>query len=142
MDTRTRSREGNSTTPSLRRLTARPTLLKQLVDRALSALGAPLAPQPRTVFETFEPRVLLSGDPVAPPRIDGSLDVAGETDRYTFTLTDDLRVVFDSLTSNGNIRWSLDGPRGNIVTSRSFGNSDSADLGGDIALSAYVVWYR
>ena len=58
-----------------------PTLLKRLLDRALVSMRAPLAPQAKTVFESFEPRVLLAGDPIAPPRIDGSLDVAGETDR-------------------------------------------------------------
>ena len=96
-------------------------------------MRAPLAPQAKTVFESFEPRVLLSGDAIAPPRIDGELLSPGETDRYTFNLPEDLRVVFDSLTDNGNLRWSLDGPRGNVVTARSFQQSDSADLGGNVA---------
>ena len=110
-----------------------PSLLSRLVQRALAVFGADSPARSPLRFEALEPRILLSGNPIAPPRIDGSLDVAGETDRYSLTLTDDLRVVFDSLTSNSNIRWSLDGPRGNLVSSRPFNQSDSGDLGGNVA---------
>lgn len=110
-----------------------PPLFKRLIDRALGALRAPEPPEARTRFESFEPRVLLSGDPVV-PRIDGSLDVAGETDRYVFNVTENIRVVFDSLTNNGNFNWSLTGPRGTVVSSRAFTSSDSGDIGDDAEL--------
>ena len=109
-----------------------PPLFKRLIDRALGVLRAPEPPQAKTRFESFEPRVLLAADPVV-PRIDGSLDVAGETDRYVFNVTENIRVVFDALTNNGNLNWSLTGPRGTVVSSRAFTSSDSADIGGDVA---------
>ena len=105
----------------------------RLVRQAIASLRAPPPSQSPFRLEALEPRILLSGSPVEPVRIDGSLDVAGETDRYSLTLTDPSRVVFDSLTNNANIRWSLDGPRGNVVSSRPFSQSDSGDLSGDVA---------
>jgi hypothetical protein len=138
MDIRTRRADDRHTTQAAMPSTPpTPTLLQRLMQRlmqrALVAMRAPLAPQARTHFESFEPRVLLDGTAIAPPRIDGSLDAPGETDRYTFTLSENLRVVFDSLTNNSNIRWSLSGPRGTVVSDRPFSQTDSADLGGDIA---------
>ena len=98
-------------------------LIGRLVAGALQRFKRPPARVKPLVFESFEPRVLLSGETVA-PRIDGSLDVPGETDRYGFTLNDNVRVVFDSLTNNANMRWSLEGPRGSVVSGRSFTASD------------------
>uniref|UniRef100_UPI0025DBB667 LamG domain-containing protein n=1 Tax=uncultured Pseudacidovorax sp. TaxID=679313 RepID=UPI0025DBB667 len=116
--------------PTLRTLTER---IRQAlaVRRAPRAGGAAL---PRPTFESFEPRVLLAADPVV-PRVDGNLDVAGEVDRYSFTVAQDVRIVFDSLTSNGNMRWTLQGPAGNLVDDRGFTNSDSYDVGGDVAMN-------
>ena len=57
--------------------------------------------------------------------ISGSLDAPGETDRYNFTLDSDRFVYFDSLTNNAGIRWTLDGPRGAVVTNRPLSQSDS-----------------
>ncbi|HNI80523.1 MAG TPA: CARDB domain-containing protein, partial [Rhodocyclaceae bacterium] len=77
-------------------------------------------------FEPLEPRVLLDGTPSVPiTRIDGSIDVAGETDRYGFTLSNDARIVFDSLTNSNSFTWSLSGPRGDVVSSRAFAQSDA-----------------
>src|SRR3546814_6157641 len=61
---------------------------------------------------------------VAP--VGGHID-ACQTERLTFTLASSARLVFDSLTSNGNLLWSLTGPRGAEVTGRSFYSSDSAE---------------
>src|SRR3546814_15535348 len=58
--------------------------------------------------------------------VGGHID-AGQTERLTFTLASSARLVFDSLTSNGNLLWSLTGPRGAEVTGRSFSRSDSAE---------------
>lgn len=129
MDTRADDEERSPARPVRRAgSSAASGLFKRLLSRALSGLRAPAASREKLVFEAFEPRVLLAGDPVT-PRIDGSLDVAGEVDRYAFTLSEDLRVVFDSLTDNGNIRWSLDGPRGAVDSGRPFSQSDSYERG-------------
>src|SRR5262245_15438167 len=78
----------------------------------------------RLLVETLEPRVLLSAD-VLP--IQGSIAVPGETDRYAFTLNKDTQILFDSETSSSQLNWSLDGPRGNVVSSRAFSSSDPVD---------------
>ncbi len=85
--------------------TAAPTrsLIGRLVSAALARFERPPARVKPLIFESFEPRLLLSGETVA-PRIDGSLDVPGETDRYGFTLENNVRVVFDALTDNSNMR--------------------------------------
>ncbi|MFN0039088.1 MAG: LEPR-XLL domain-containing protein, partial [Burkholderiales bacterium] len=84
------------------------------------------------LFEALEPRLLLAGDPVV-PLVSGSIDVPGETDRYTFTVKDDIRVVFDSLTSDSQIQWSLDGPAGNVIAPRDLSVADSNNLSGNVA---------
>ena len=68
--------------------------------------------------------------------VHGSIDVPGQTDRYTFTLADAKDIYFDSQTAHGNaINWSLSGPRGVEVPSRSFELSDASNLSGRAALS-------
>jgi hypothetical protein len=84
----------------------------------------------RLFFETLEPRVLLSAD-VLP--ISGSIAVPGETDRYAFTLTKETQLLFDSQTNSSQLSWSLDGPRGNVVSSRSFSSSDPVDVFNGVA---------
>jgi hypothetical protein len=56
-----------------------------------------------------------------------AIDEAGEVDRYTFTLGGTTRIYFDSLTNNSSMLWSLAGPSGALVTSRSFNSSDAID---------------
>ena len=80
------------------------------------------------LFEALEQRVLMSADIV------GSIQVPGEVDKYSFTLTQDKQVYFDSL-SNVSMTWSLTGPRGAVVTDRGFRGSDSWDIGGNPILS-------
>ena len=105
---------------------AGPGLLARLVRRAVAALKPPPELPGRLVFESVEPRVLLAGDAVV-PRVEGRIDVPGEVDQYTFTLQNDVRVVFDSLTPNSGVEWSLDGPAGSVVSGRSFRQTDSVD---------------
>ncbi|MBK6595667.1 MAG: LEPR-XLL domain-containing protein [Burkholderiales bacterium] len=76
-------------------------------------------------FEPLEPRVLLAADPVI--AVADAITVAGETDHHNFTVESDIKVVFDSLTNNPNLNWSLDGPNGTVVTARGFSASDSTD---------------
>ena len=117
-----------------RRFPSTAKLLTRLVRRAIDSFKVAPAQQSPLRLEALEPRILLAADPMG-ARVDASLDVAGETDNYSFTLTDDLRVAFDSLTDNNNIRWTLTGPRGDVVTNRGFSQSDSIDFGnGAIAM--------
>ncbi|ROZ64162.1 CARDB domain-containing protein [Ramlibacter sp. WS9] len=66
--------------------------------------------------------------------VTGAIDAPGETDQYNFTLTSDAKLVFDSLTNNANLNWSLTGPNGTIVDARDFISSDSAGLSGSPAI--------
>ncbi|HKX61942.1 MAG TPA: hypothetical protein VJS65_08855, partial [Verrucomicrobiae bacterium] len=45
----------------------------------------------------------------------GSVALPGQRHLYTFTLTDRKRVYFQSLTNQSLVRWSLDGPQGNVA---------------------------
>ncbi len=85
----------------------------------------------KPLLESLEPRVLLSADSVV-PRIEGTLDTPGETDRYGFTLNDRASIVFDSLTNSGNINWKLEGPRGAVSGEQAFNASDSVDRSGNV----------
>ena len=57
----------------------------------------------------------------------------GQSQRYNFTLTGDVRAYFDSLTrdvagaDSYYLNWSLSGPRGTVVADRPFRQSDSLD---------------
>jgi hypothetical protein len=76
----------------------------------------------RLFFETLEPRLLLSADLVP---IQGSIAVPGEVDHHSFTLTNNAHVVLDSQTS-GQLDWTLDGPRGSVLSSQPAGSSDAS----------------
>ncbi|MBS0641193.1 MAG: LEPR-XLL domain-containing protein, partial [Proteobacteria bacterium] len=86
----------------------------------------------RLDIETLEPRILLSADLLP---IHGAIDVPGQTNQYSFSLKDAKQIYFDAETNNGALNWSLDGPKGNEVSQRSFTGSDSAELGGTPLLS-------
>jgi len=81
-------------------------------------------------LEPLEPRVLLSGDVNPAQTVTGAIEVPGEVDQYGFTLPQNARIVFDSLTDDANLSWSLSGPTGQLVTNRPF---DSSDYGGSAA---------
>ncbi|WP_309246675.1 LEPR-XLL domain-containing protein [Ramlibacter montanisoli] len=84
------------------------------------------------MFETFEPRVLLAADTVV-PRVEGSIDVPGEVDRYVFSVQDEIRVVFDSLTADSSLQWSLEGQAGSIASAIPLRSADAIDRGGAVA---------
>ncbi|MDO9047917.1 MAG: LEPR-XLL domain-containing protein [Methylobacter sp.] len=92
-------------------------------------------------FEALEPRVLLSGDLNPAQTVSGSINVQGEVDQYGFTLTQNTQIVFDSLTNNSNMNWSLSGPNGAVVGNRSFTNSDSVDASASPLLNLAVGDY-
>ena len=60
--------------------------------------------------------------------VNGAITAPGQAQRYTFTLSSPTKVVFDALTNNSNMRWSLDGPSGSVVNNNSF-TSDSVYWG-------------
>jgi hypothetical protein len=62
--------------------------------------------------------------------VSGGIAHVGQRDYYNFTLSADTRLYFDSLTNNGNLNWTLTGPRGTVVSARSFTAADSGDLSG------------
>ncbi|MFZ4409965.1 MAG: LamG-like jellyroll fold domain-containing protein, partial [Paracraurococcus sp.] len=78
--------------------------------------------------------LVVLDSPSDPAPVTGSIDVPGETDRYVFLLTEPKRLVFDSLTNDYSLTWSLSGPRGAEVTDRSFGYSDAFGIGGSPVL--------
>jgi len=90
---------------------------------AASARHETSAPS-RYRVETLEPRILLSGDSsLLAPLITGAIDAPGETKPYVFTLDTDTKVIFDSLTPNSGLDWSLAGPGGAITTQASISTS-------------------
>lgn len=84
-----------------------------------AAPSAQLTPS-RVRFEALEPRVLLSADINPAQTITGSIDAPGETDQYAFHLDQGARVVFDSLTNNPDITWSLTKSQDQQVAASSF----------------------
>jgi len=67
--------------------------------------------------------------------VTGNLDVAGERDRYTFTLAANALAYFDALTNNASLNWTLAGPAGTLVSARAFTATDSFDFASNPALS-------
>ncbi|HEV6967807.1 LamG domain-containing protein, partial [Roseateles sp.] len=116
--------------------------LKTLAQGLRQALAGNDLPQAaRLQFDSFEPRVLMSGDGVA-PQVSGRIDVPGEVDRYVFTLPSDTQLVFDSLTADADLKWSLQGPQGQVITApRALDASDANARSGDVALSLKAGTY-
>ena len=92
----------------------------------------------RLAIEALEPRLLLAADT---PPISGAIDVPGETDQFSFTLTEPKKIYFDSLANTNAIRWSLAGPNGSVVANRGLAGSDSYDIGGSNVLDLQVGTY-
>ncbi|MBN8495203.1 MAG: LamG domain-containing protein, partial [Burkholderiales bacterium] len=132
MDTRAKADKGRARSAPARAAASAPRLLKALMQRALRTLRPTTDGADKLQLEAFEPRVLMAGDGLV-PRIDGRIDVPGEVDRYSFTLAQDVRIVFDSLTNDSGMQWSLDGPDGRVVAPTAFNGSDSASRSGDTA---------
>lgn len=91
-----------------------------------------------TVRAVSDDTALLATDAVTTGRIE-----PGQRDRFTFTLASATKLVFDSLTDAGNLRWSLTGPRGSEVANRAFYYSDGAEYGAagvlDLPAGGYVL---
>ena len=66
--------------------------------------------------------------------VNGTLAVAGQQDRYTFSLASASLLYFDALT-NDNFAWSLSGPVGTAVSNRAFINSNGFSISGDPVLA-------
>src|SRR5438874_13818541 len=61
--------------------------------------------------------------------VSGAIATPGQQQQYTFTLPVPARLYFDSLTNNGQLHWSLNGPTGNVVNNRGFSASDAQSIG-------------
>ncbi len=70
----------------------------------------------------------------------GSLNVVGAVDRWRMVLTEPAAVVFDSLTNNGNLRWSLTGPVGNDAVG--FSGTDGYFASGNLIRTLPVGIYE
>ncbi|HEY6816092.1 MAG TPA: CARDB domain-containing protein, partial [Croceibacterium sp.] len=64
-----------------------------------------------------------------PNGVSGALTAPGQTRSYTFTLGAPVLALFDSLTDNEGMVWTLTGPNGDVVTNRRIDLSDSRDIG-------------
>jgi hypothetical protein len=62
-------------------------------------------------------------------RVDGAIAHPGQTDRYSFTLTEAKRLYFDGLTDTASITWTLSGPRGVVTGEREIRFSDGWEIG-------------
>jgi RHS repeat-associated protein len=60
--------------------------------------------------------------------VNATLAAPGEQDHYSFTLSANTLLYFDSLTNSNSIQWSLSGPTGTIVHNRAFSGSDGIAL--------------
>jgi hypothetical protein len=67
--------------------------------------------------------------------VNGAITQAGQTNFYTFNVANASLLYFDSLTNDGNLYWTLTGPRGSEVTARSFTGSDSANTSANPVLT-------
>ncbi len=70
--------------------------------------------------------------------VNGAVAHVGQQNNYTFSLTSDTQVYFDSLTNTG-LTWYLYGPLGNVVSNRSLSGSDGGQFGGGNLLLALVA---
>lgn len=71
-------------------------------------------------------RVEVSGEPMGTTAtVRGVIALPGEVDRFTLPVGTARAVVMDSLTERGDLRWSLRGPDGVVVSERPFGSSDA-----------------
>ena len=61
--------------------------------------------------------------------VNGSINTPGQQQSYTFTVSANATVYFDSQLNNGNFVWSLNSPVGPIVDRRAFSGSDAQSIG-------------
>jgi hypothetical protein len=60
--------------------------------------------------------------------VNSAITQAGQQNFYTFTLASASQLYFDSLTNDGSLSWTLTGPRGTEINSRSFTGSEGASV--------------
>ncbi|MGO4116885.1 hypothetical protein ACC786_30590 [Rhizobium ruizarguesonis] len=68
----------------------------------------------------------------------GEITAEGEQDDYVFSITQPKQIIFDALSNTPDLVWDLVGPQGDIVSSRSFANSDAWTIGSDATLLLQV----
>src|SRR5262249_1433759 len=61
-------------------------------------------------------------------QVNGAITQSGQQNFYTFSLSNPSQLYFDSLTNDSSFNWTLTGPRGTEVTSRSFTGSDGSSV--------------
>jgi hypothetical protein len=73
--------------------------------------------------------------------VNGTIAASGQRMRHLFNLPVRTKLVFDSWTGVNNLRWSLNGPDGRLIDSRSFDNSDSYEMNPllDLRAGEYVI---
>src|SRR5207249_3779473 len=71
--------------------------------------------------------------------VSGAISTPGQLQIYNFTLPTRALVYFDSRTNQGTLRWSLDGPRGNVVNGRTFNSPDAGNAVMDLAAGSYTL---
>src|SRR5205823_3496686 len=91
-------------------------------DNGVGTYGFNVQPAGNVPPTTFTGTPLTLGSAVT-----GSLAASTDTDAYTFTLGATANLYFDART-NAGFQWSLRGPPGLVVNSRSFLNSDGVDI--------------
>ena len=92
-----------------------------------------------TDFDTYEIQVVNTSTTTTPLVLDATVttDVVSQGDQQllTFSLANREQLYFDSFSNRNDIVWSLDGPGGRIVNSRSFSTSDSIHIGDPVIVA-------
>src|SRR2546430_2323438 len=99
-------------------------------DTGTGSYSFNVVPEGHVTPATFTGTPMNLGDLVA------SNLVANTTNAYIFTLTNAVRVVFDTQINSANMNWSLQGPSGVIVNQRAINSSDWANNFGPLDLPA------
>ncbi len=85
-------------------------------------------------------RLTVDGDPATSltlgETVSGTISVADEVDEFGFTVAVPTRAYFDSLTNRGDIRWSLTGPGGSIISNWAFNQSDGPAVAAPVLMLA------
>ena len=97
----------------------------RIVDTGVSTYTVNVQPVPNPSSEALDLGSVTSG----------TIGITGEQDQYTFHLAAASQMYFDSLTSIGNLNWTLAGPAGTAVSSRPFGQSDGSFVSGNPVLN-------
>ena len=90
-------------------------------------------------FDTYEIQVVNTSTTTTPLVLDATVttDLVSQGDQqlFTFSLANREQLYFDLFSNRNDIVWSLDGPGGRIVNSRSFSTSDSIHIGDPVIVA-------